>query len=104
MKLFVINPKTKSKHYLRHRSPNRRALAEALGSRSFRLGKVVYEVSDVKAEYSDNTASAMAAGGVIGVAGGVPGVVLGGIIGAFLGKTAGNGDKAKADAFNQSKL
>lgn len=104
MKLYVINPSTNSKLYLKHQSSTRRELVKDLGSESFAIGDMKYSVHDVHAESSDNTASAMATGGLIGVAGGVPGVVIGGILGALFGKASDDEDKAKADAFNRSVL
>lgn len=104
MKLFVVNPNTQSKHYLKHQSRNRNELVKELGSEIFSIGGTRYSVHDVQAESSDNTASAMATGGVIGVAGGVPGVLIGGFLGALFGKASDNEDKAKADTFNRSVL
>jgi len=104
MKLFVISPTTKSKHYLNHQSKNRADLVNDLGSDKFEINSERYSINDVKAESSDNTAGAMAAGGVIGVAGGVPGVVIGGILGALFGKASDNEDKEKAEAFNLSAI
>lgn len=104
MKLFVISPRSNSKYYLKYQSRTRRDLAEALGSEVFKINNERYSVNDVQAESSDNTAGAMAAGGVVGVAGGVPGVLIGGILGAILGKASDDNDRAKADAFNRSFL
>jgi len=104
MKLYVINPTTKEKHYLKQSASTRNELASLLGSHRFRIEDGVYSVVNVKAEPSDSTASAMALGGVVGVAGGVPGVIIGGLIGALLGKGSTDEDKMKAEKFNRSQV
>lgn len=104
MKLFVINPDTKTKHYLKNQCSNRLELFNELGSDIFEINDIRYSIDEVKAESSDNTAGIMATGGVIGVAGGVPGVIIGGIIGAILGKVSDSDDKLRADIFNESEI
>ena len=104
MKLFVTNPVTKEKHYLKQLAPDKPALAQKIGSISFQIDGHIFSVDDVLAESSDNTAGAMAAGGVVGVAAGVPGVIIGGLIGMLLGKSSGDEDKAKAEKFNRSSI
>ncbi|MFB2803271.1 hypothetical protein [Shewanella seohaensis] len=104
MKLYVTNQSTGEKIYLKQNAASRRELVNLLGSERFQLDQQIYSVNDVKAESNDNTAGAMAAGGVIGVVGGVPGVIIGGLIGALLGKSTDDEDKVKSDNFNGSKL
>lgn len=104
MKLYVKNQLTGEKVYLKQTAITRQDLANQLGAQKFTVDGQVFSVNDVLAESSENTAGAMAAGGVIGVVGGVPGVVIGGIIGALLGKGSDNDDKIKSEKFNRSFL
>ena len=103
MKLYVVNKTTNEKHHLKQTANTRGHLASLLGTKRFSVGGNIYSVNEVIAEPSDNTAGAMALGGVVGVAGGVPGVIIGGLIGALLGKGSDNEDKEKADKFNRSQ-
>jgi hypothetical protein len=102
MKLYVINRKTHKKHVLQQSARTKAELATLLGSRRFTIDNEIFSVDDVIAEPSDTTASAMALGGLVGVAGGVPGVIVGGIIGGLLGKGSTDDEKAKAEIFNRS--
>ena len=104
MKLYVLNPDTNEKHYLKHNAKTRDELAQNFESNYFKLGDAVFSINNVFAEPSDNTAAAMAAGGVIGAAGGVPGVILGGAIGFLLGKGSDDNDKEDVEIFNRSCL
>lgn len=104
MKLYVVNPSTKEKIYLKQNTASKRDLVEQLGSERFQIDQQIFDVIDVAAESNDNTAGAMATGGVIGVVGGVPGVIIGGIIGALFGKSAGDEDKERSEKFNRSLL
>jgi len=104
MKLYVINNTSGEKTYLKQNATSRSELAQALGSNRFQIDAEIYSVIDVVAERNENTAGAMAAGGVLGVVGGVPGVIIGGIIGALLGKSTDDEDKNKTDKFNRSIL
>ncbi|MCJ8304739.1 hypothetical protein [Shewanella sp.] len=104
MKLYVVNQSTQEKTYLKQNAASRRNLVEQLGSERFQIDQQVFSVNDVKAESNDNTASAMAAGGVIGIVGGVPGVIIGGLLGALFGKSTDDEDKEKSDKFNRSQL
>ncbi|WP_046006076.1 hypothetical protein [Pseudoalteromonas rubra] len=103
MKLYVKNPSTGEKIYLKQTALTRQELAAQLGAYKFSVDGQIFSVSDVLAESSENTASAMAAGGVIGVVGGVPGVILGGLIGALLGKGSDDEDKVQSENFNRSR-
>lgn len=102
MKLYVIDPTSSEKHYLKHSATTRNELAQNFGSSYFRLDKTVFSIEDVHAEPSENTAAAMAAGGVIGAAGGVPGVIIGGAIGFLLGMGSDDNDKESVEIFNRS--
>lgn len=102
MKLYVKNKFTGQKTYLKQSASSRKELVERIGSPRFKFDNQVFSVSEVQAESSDNTATAMAAGGVLGVVGGVPGVVIGGLIGALLGKSSDEEDKEKTEKFNRS--
>lgn len=104
MKLYVIDPKTEEKHYLKQNAQTREELATLLKSKRFKIEEQIFSVEDVKAESSEHTAGAMALGGVIGVMGGVPGVIIGGILGGLLGKSSDDDDQEKADLFNRSKV
>ncbi|NQZ93188.1 MAG: hypothetical protein HRT97_12725 [Moritella sp.] len=104
MKLFVIEQSSNEKKYLRQNANTRKGLSELLGSNKFKIDDQIFTVDDVQAEPNENTAGAMALGGVIGVAGGVPGVIIGGLIGALLGKGTDNDDKVRVDKFNRSTL
>lgn len=102
MKLYVQDKISGEKTYLKQNASSRQELLRKIGTQRFKIGGKIYSVEDVKAESNDNIASAMAAGGVIGVIGGVPGVVLGGIIGALLGKNTDEEDRKKANFFNST--
>jgi len=104
MKLYVTNNTTGEKTYLKQSATSRSELVQVLGSERFQIDTEVYSVTDVVAERNENTAGAMAAGGVLGVVGGVPGVIIGGLIGALLGKSTDDEDKEKTDKFNRSLL
>lgn len=104
MKLYVIDPTSNEKHYLKQNAKNRKELTVLIGSKKFKMNHQVYNVNDVKATSNDSTAEAMALGGVIGVAGGVPGVILGGLIGALLGKGADKDDSVNVEIFNRSQV
>lgn len=104
MKLYVQNKASGARTYLKQNANSRQQLASQLGSERFKVKNQTYSVNDVRAEQNDNTANAMAAGGVIGIAGGVPGVIIGGIIGALLGKSTDDEDNKKVEKFNRSLL
>lgn len=104
MKLYVLDKTSNEKTYLKQSAKSKRELANLLGAERFRLDNQVYSVNEVIAEANDNTAGAMAAGGVIGVVGGVPGVIIGGLIGALLGNSSDNEDKRKTEEFNRSRV
>lgn len=102
MRLFVIDPNTKEKKYLKLNAASRQDLRKSIGQKDFRIGEHCYSVNDVKAEVLQKTAPTMALGGVIGVAGGVFGVLAGVAIGALVGSSSENSDQRKADLFNGS--
>ena len=102
MRLYVIDPSTNEKIYLKQVSLTRSELAKTIGSNNLKVLNHNIPIHAVSAEPSDNTAESMALGGVVGVLGGVPGVILGGIIGGLLGKSSKDEDAKRADAFNRS--
>jgi len=102
MRLFVIDPDTKEKRYLKLNAVSRQDLRKSIGQKNFKIGEHCYTVNDVKAESSQKTAPTMALGGVIGVAGGVLGVLAGVAIGALVGSSSENSDQKRADFFNGS--
>ena len=102
MKLYVLNKASGEKVFLKQSATSRQELAQMLGSARFQIDNQVFSINEVKAESSENTAGAMAAGGVVGAVAGVPGVILGGLVGALLGKSSDEEDKSKAEKFNRS--
>lgn len=102
MRLYVLDKTDGTKIYLKDIASNRRDLAAVYGSHRVKVGEHVYHVNEICAEPSENTAPAMALGGVVGVLGGVPGVILGGLVGALLGKSSDDEDEVKANLFNRS--
>ncbi|NKC10736.1 MAG: hypothetical protein GKR94_00575 [Gammaproteobacteria bacterium] len=102
MRLFVIDPSTNEKIYLKQVAPTRDELARSIGSYSLRVSGYNIPIQKVIAEPSDNTAESMALGGVVGVLGGVPGVIIGGIIGGLLGNSSKEEDAKRAEVFNRS--
>ncbi|OUS72775.1 hypothetical protein B5G52_06160 [Pseudoalteromonas sp. A601] len=104
MKLYVLDKSSNEKTYLKQSASSKEELANLLGAKRFRLDDKIYSVNEVIAEADENTAGAMAAGGVIGVVGGVPGVIIGGLIGALLGNSSDNEDKLKTEKFNRSQV
>lgn len=82
---------------------NRKSLADHLGSNHLKVEGRVYSLDKVFAEKSiDNTAVGMAAGGVLGVAGGPAGVIFGGIVGGLFGKKVEDDEQRKVTVFNES--
>jgi len=104
VKLYVLNQFTEEKIYLKQSAATKSGLVEQLGSERFKVDGQIFSVNEVIAESNDNTAGAMAAGGVMGVVGGVPGVIIGGVIGALLGMGSNTEDKEKTEKFNRSSL
>jgi len=102
MRLFVENPETREKIFLKVKAKDRTSLVKTIGARHFSSRGKTFSVNDVQAEASDNTAPTMALGGVIGVAAGVPGVIIGGLLGGLMGKQVAQEEEAKATAFNGS--
>ncbi|MBV1930029.1 MAG: hypothetical protein KUG81_11020 [Gammaproteobacteria bacterium] len=104
MKLYVLDKSSNEKTYLKQSANSKLELANLLGAKRFQLENQIYSVNEVVAEANENTAGAMAAGGVIGVVGGVPGVIIGGLIGALLGNNSDSDDKIKAEKFNRGQV
>ena len=102
MRLYVINKTDGNKLHLKQSADTRSELVGLFGTRRIQIDNHVYDMDEVSAESSENTAPAMALGGVVGVLGGVPGVVIGGIIGALLGNSSDEEDKIKVEQFNGS--
>lgn len=102
MRLYVLDKADGKKIHLRQIADSRGELVRTFGSRKVEIGNHIYDVNEIAAEASENTAPAMALGGVVGVLGGVPGVILGSAIGALLGKSSDDEDKVKAELFNRS--
>ncbi|WP_319542359.1 hypothetical protein [uncultured Pseudodesulfovibrio sp.] len=102
MRLFVIDSEADKKIYLKASAETRQSLKEVIGGHYFKVEGKQYSVNDVQAEHIEKTAPTMALGGVVGVMGGVLGVLAGVAIGALVGSTTDQGDKAKTDIFNRS--
>jgi hypothetical protein len=102
MRLYVIDKEDGSKVHLKQTASTRSDLAQLYGANRVQIGDNVYDINEIVAEASDNTAAAMALGGVVGVYGGVPGVIIGGLIGALLGKSSDDEDKERVELFNRS--
>lgn len=102
MRLFIKDSVSGEKTYIKTTARTRKELAEKFGSNRIKVKDKIYSVNVVQAEPDQNTAPAMALGGVLGVVGGVPGVVIGGIIGGLLGKSSDDDDEKRAKEFNRS--
>ena len=102
MRLYVIDKSNGNKVHLKQTARTRAELAQIYGSSRVKIGDDEYDLNEICAEASENTAAAMALGGVVGIYGGVPGVILGGLIGALLGKSSDDEDKQKVELFNRS--
>ena len=103
MRLYIENPKTKEKIFIKRTARNRRKLASVIGSRTLRVKNKEYDVNVVKAAPNETAAAAMALGGVVGVIAGIPGVIIGSAIGGLLGKSSDDEDKKLVEKFNRSK-
>ncbi|GAB4181307.1 MAG: hypothetical protein Tsb002_01150 [Wenzhouxiangellaceae bacterium] len=102
MRLYVVNPETDEKIYLNVMARTRQELAKEIGSDTFTVKKLQFDVNSVMAESSDNMAVSMAVGGVVGLLAGFPGVALGSLVGALLGKQEKMTDEEKSEIFNRS--
>ncbi len=102
MRLYVEDPHTQKKVYIKPRARTRRELEKIVGSRSFEANDRKYSVDEVKADFFDNTISGATLGIILGTLGGVPGIVIGGLAGALLANATTNTDKEQAEIFNGS--
>lgn len=102
MRLFVIDPHTNKKTYIKKTAKTRNELSHLIGSQNLKINGNVYTVHTVKAEPGQNTATAVAVGGSVGVIGGIPGLIIGAAIGGLIGKSKDNEDQKLADEFNRS--
>lgn len=104
MKLYVLD-ESGNKIHLTVTAQTRSELAEYLERNYVKINDKTYSISDVYAEKSiDNTAIGMAAGGVLGVAGGPAGVFFGGIIGGLFGRKVEDDEERKIERFNNSSF
>ncbi len=102
MRLYVLNKSDGNKIHLKQSANTRNELEQLFGSRRIEIDNHEYNIADVTAEPSQNTAPAMALGGGVGVLGGVPGVIIGSASGALLGNSSDEEDKIKVEQFNRS--
>ncbi len=102
MRLFVVQANGKKK-YLPFTYKTREEMAAKLQKAFLTIDGKTYPISAIKAEVDiDKTAVGMAAGGVLGVAGGPLGVFFGGIIGGLVGKGSGAEEESAVANFNKS--
>lgn len=101
MKLFVISEEG-VKEYLSVITSNRAQLKSRIGE-YFTVKGEYYSIDDVHAEANeDNTTTAMAVGGALGLFGGIAGVLAGGIIGGLVGNSSKENDENAVKLFNES--
>lgn len=105
MKLYVESKVTGKRYYLRKSAATRQELVRQIGRPDFRVGNETFSVKDVTAERNfDNTAIAMALGGVIGIVGGAVGVAAGTVIGGIVGNGVDKKETEEIESFNGSKI
>jgi hypothetical protein len=102
MRLFVIDPRTNKKTYLKKSARTRKELSKMIGSSHLKVNGQVYAIQTVNAEPTQNTATAVAVGGGVGVIGGIPGLIIGAAIGGLIGKNKDSEDQKLAEEFNRS--
>jgi uncharacterized membrane protein len=106
MRLFVINPDTSEKIYLKEQASSRQELADLLGRTKLRVKDKDFDISEVMAESGfDSTSAGAVAGGLVGALG-IPAFaflpVIGSTIGAGIGLYKAVKELKRVEAFNRS--
>lgn len=105
MKLYVIDPDSEEKIYLKKIANTRSDLAKLIGSAKFRLRKKEYHVNDVLAEpETNNSTPGIVVGGLFGLLGGPIGVAIGAMIGGVVANEPSEDDKLMVNMFNSKKV
>ena len=104
MKLYVINPSTKRRIYLKIDAHTRSELRRLIKKDVFTIRGKKYSINDVYAEDDSNsTTSGAVIGGLIGLLGGPIGVAVGAAAGGLLGNSINDGERKKVNSFNKRK-
>ncbi len=86
MRLYVINPDSKRKIYLKVNAISRSELKRRINKEYFTIRGKKYSINNVLAENdADSTTSGVVIGGIIGLLGGPIGVAIGATAGGILG-------------------
>lgn len=109
MKLYIEdkkgNPTTIKTIFLDKVATTKKELQDLIGSKEFFIDGNKYFISQVKAKRSsENVATGMLLGGILGAVAGPVGVATGGILGAILGKNNDIQEEEKVKKFNESTL
>ena len=104
MRLYVINPNTKEKIYIKNIASTKKELGEEVGTKLIRIEGVIYSIDQVIAEESFDPKIPMAIGGIVGLLGGFWGVAGGTAIGGLYGSKEKEEDLLKVKIFNESSL
>lgn len=102
MKLYVINPETKRKIYLKTDAQSKTQFKKELRQNQFKLRGIQYTIDQVHSEpkMSGSTITNVAIGGAIGLIGGPFGMLAGAAAGGFIGKMIDDNDRRKSRIFN----
>lgn len=105
MRLYVIDKENSSqKLYLNYKAKTRQELRNLINSNTFILNNNRYSINEVNAEVDQKAATALVAGGAVGLLGGLPGILLGSAAGAILAYEAQRVETNATNLFNQSEL
>lgn len=105
MKLYVVDPATGKKVFIKMVAKNKKALRDKVKSDVLSVQGRQYLVTEVRAESGANEPIVGGVlGGIIGALGGGPGVVIGGLIGGAVAAAQSEKEKKDVEIFNGSEL
>ena len=104
MKLFVVNPHTRTTTYLSAKANSRLELVSQFGGEWFTINDgYTYHISEVWAEAeTSSTAAGAVIGGLIGLLGGPLGLIVGAGIGGTVGNSSDTSEVHRVNVFNNS--
>ncbi|MAG66965.1 MAG: hypothetical protein CMK74_14035 [Pseudomonadales bacterium] len=105
MKLYVLDPSTGKKVFIKMYARNKHELKEKLRSEFLSVQGKKYSIAEVRAESgSSEPILGGVVGGLLGSFGGGVGVVLGGLIGSAVAAAQSDKEKKEVEVFNGSEM